>query len=392
MSSLSNIRKVAIILLVIFILLFALSAPYSTHNIDKLAYVIALGLDVGQNNNLKLTIQLSKPEGGSGSSSGGSYKNIVDTVECSTIDSGISLFNSYISRKVNLSHCKIIVISEELASKGVSDYIYTLLNNIEMSPHASVIISKTTATEFLNASEPELESLASKYYEVAMTSNQYTGYTQNVSLIKFFSDCVDSFTEPVAALGSIGDMPIQSGDNIENMGLAVFKSDKLIGELNAQESIWHMIVSNNLKSCTLSIPNPIGDSESIDIDLKLDKNTKNSVDFVNGTPHISSKIYIKIKIISATQESTSASTNYYQKENSKLIEEACNEYLEKSINDYLYKTAKEYKADIDSFGKHAVKYFPTIQEWEDYNWLENYQYSTFNVKVDTTLKSGYTFL
>lgn len=392
MSFISNLRKIFIILLSAFIIIFALSAPYSTHNIDKLAYVIALGLDVGQNNNLKLTLQLSKPEGGSSGSSGGSYKNIVDSVECSSIDSGISLFNSYVSRRINLSHCKVIVISEALAAKGVSDYIYTLVNDVEMSPHASIIISKTLANEFINSAQPQLEDLASRYYEVSLSSSNYTGYTQNVSLIKFFSDCVDTFTEPVAILGSIGDMPIDSNENIENMGLAIFKNGKFVGELSAQETIWHMIVSNNLKSCTISIPNPIGDSDSIDLNLRLGTDCKNSVKLVNGTPHISSKIKLKAKIISATPESSFGDTDYFTKENTKLIEDSCNEFFKKNITDYLYKMAKEYTCDIDGFGKHAVKYFTTIQDWNEYNWLGSFQNSTFNVDVETTIKSGYTFL
>ena len=67
-------------------------------------------------------------------------------------------------------------------------------------------------------------------------------------------------------------------------------------------------------------------------------------------------------------------------------------YLKKALNDYLYKTAKEYNCDIDGFGKYAVKYFPTIKDWQDYNWLDNFQNSTFNVNVETTIKSGNTFL
>ena len=392
MSFVTNIKKISIVLLAVFIIIFALSAPYSTRNIDKLAYVIALGLDVGTDNNLKLTIQLSKPENDSSGSSGGSYKNIVDSVECSSIDSGISLFNSYISKRINLSHCKVLVISEELAAKGVSDYIFTLMNNVEMNPHASIIISKTPANEFIDSAQPQLEDLASRYYEIALSSSNYTGYTQNVSLIRFFSDCVDTFTEPVAMLGSIDDMPIVSNENIENMGLAIFKDGKFVGELSAQESIWHMIISNNLKSCTISVPNPIGDSDSIDLNLKLATDCKNSIKFVNGTPYVSSKVNLKAKITSTTQESTSGDTNYYTKENIELIENSCNEYFEKNITDYLYKMAKEYTCDIDGFGKHAVKYFTTIQDWNEYNWLGNFQNSTFNVDVDTTIKSGYSFL
>lgn len=49
MVFLSNIRKVLIIILTIFIIIFALAVPYNTRNIDKLAYVIALGIDVRTN-------------------------------------------------------------------------------------------------------------------------------------------------------------------------------------------------------------------------------------------------------------------------------------------------------------------------------------------------------
>ena len=153
-----------------------------------------------------------------------------------------------------------------------------------------------------------------------------------------------------------------------------------------------MMVSNKLKSCTISIPNPIGDSESINLSIKLAHNTKNSVSLVNRTPFISSAVKINAKIESATQKSSYGNSSYYSKENIQLIEESCNQYLKKALNDYLYKTAKEYNCDIDGFGKYAVKYFPTIKDWQDYNWLDNFQNSTFNVNVETTIKSGNTFL
>ena len=371
-----NIKKVLIIFLSLFIVFFSLSAPYSTRNIDKLAYVLALGLDIGNSNTLKLSFQLAKPSNGSNGSSGTAYEKIVNSVECASIETGISLLNSYISRRLDLSHCKAIVISEKLAQKGVSEYMYTLL----------------PSEDFLNIASPELEDLPSRFYEITLASNEYTSYTQNVTLINFFSDCVDSFKNPVATLGSSSSLPISPADNIENIGLAVFKNDILVGELNAEESILHMMVSNKLKSCTISIPNPIGDSESINLSIKLAHNTKNSVSLVNGTPFISSVVKINAKIESATQKSSYGNSSYYSKENIQLIEESCNQYLKKALNDYLYKTAKEYNCDIDGFGKYAVKYFPTIKDWQDYNWLDNFQNSTFNVNVETTIKSGNTFL
>ena len=267
-----NIKKVLIIFLSLFIVFFSLSAPYSTRNIDKLAYVLALGLDIGNSNTLKLSVQLAKPSNGSNGSSGTAYEKIVNSVECASIETGISLLNSYISRRLDLSHCKAIVISEKLAQKGVSEYMYTLLSSPRTSPHANIIISKIPSEDFLNIASPELEDLPSRFYEITLASNEYTSYTQNVTLINFFSDCVDSFKNPVATLGSSSSLPISPADNIENIGLAVFKNDILVGELNAEESILHMMVSNKLKSCTISIPNPIGDSESINLSIKLAHN------------------------------------------------------------------------------------------------------------------------
>ncbi|MGN1326671.1 MAG: hypothetical protein ACI4VQ_01090, partial [Clostridia bacterium] len=213
----SHLKKIIYLILAIFIVLFALSGVYSTRNIDNLAYIIAIGLDVGDNNTLKLSIQLSKPVESSGTSSTGDSKSIINSVECSSIISGLNLFNSYLSRRVNLSHCKAVVISEELASTGVSDYIYTLLNDVEVSPHANVIISKSTAKEFLDSSTPELEGLASKYYELAYNSSEYTGYTQNVTLIEFFSDLADTFKQPVAILGSVNSGSLSSSKEVQDL-------------------------------------------------------------------------------------------------------------------------------------------------------------------------------
>ena len=50
-----------LIFCIISILIFSLSGCYSVQSIDDLAYVVALGIDLGKNNNLELTVQLTFP-------------------------------------------------------------------------------------------------------------------------------------------------------------------------------------------------------------------------------------------------------------------------------------------------------------------------------------------
>lgn len=42
MKLISNIKKIAICLIALILVLFSFSSGYSTHNIDNLAYVIAI--------------------------------------------------------------------------------------------------------------------------------------------------------------------------------------------------------------------------------------------------------------------------------------------------------------------------------------------------------------
>ena len=73
---------------------------------------------LGENNDLKVSFQLSIPsKNTSESDSSSGADTVIDTLESSSIESAISLANSFISKKLNLSHCKVLVISEQVASQ-----------------------------------------------------------------------------------------------------------------------------------------------------------------------------------------------------------------------------------------------------------------------------------
>lgn len=168
------------------------------------------------------------------------------------------------------------------------------------------------------------------------------------------------------------------------MGLAVFNGDKLVGELDGFESICHLIISNKLKNAQIRIPSPIEELDYIDLYVELDKNTQSSVNIVNGSPYISSKVKITAKM-----QSMNNNINLKDESIVSKIESSAKTFLEKHIIDYLYKTSKELHADIDSFGLYGLKYFTTKAEWDDYNWLHHYKDAYFNLDVDVNLRSSY---
>lgn len=197
-------KKYIALLIILSFLCFNLVGCYDARGLETLSFAIAIGLDEGDNNILKLTIQFAKPtalESGSSSSSSQSSTSTLSTIECSSFESGINIINSYISKQVNLSHCKIIVISESLANKGISKYLYSFVNNVEVRPDCNIIISRCDAKDYLSNSKPTMETLSARFYEVVLNSSHYTGYTENITLYDFYSAYQDSISQPIAILG-----------------------------------------------------------------------------------------------------------------------------------------------------------------------------------------------
>ena len=330
---------------------------------------------------------------------------IVTTVECSSFEAGINLINSYISKQVNLSHSKIIVFSEELAKEGISKYISTFINNVEIRPDCNIIVSRCKAEDFLNNSSPSLEMLSARYYEQVLTSSEYTGLTSNSTLTNFYSSYKDYSSYPIAILGGINsdethnvdlkksyvdlngsykadETPIENKTNIEFTGIAVFNEDKLVGELTGIDSICHLLCTNKFNSSIISIPSPFNQNQILDISISQSKKTKKNIELINS-PYITLDVYLQGIVVSSENK-----LNLTNENDIKTIEKYVSSYMENKILDYLYATSKKYHTDIDSFGKSIAYKFLTVEDYSKLNWPHMYVDSFFHVNVNTQIING----
>lgn len=120
------LRKIFLIIILI-ICLFVFSGCYNTMGIDKQYFVVSLGLDISDNDTLLISVQIPFPSTDSGSSSSAQSSDYqIYTVEAQTIDEGLAILNNYLNKKINLSHCSALVISEKLARKTALKLILIL--------------------------------------------------------------------------------------------------------------------------------------------------------------------------------------------------------------------------------------------------------------------------
>ena len=102
-----------LILIVVFIVAF--SSSYLSLSIDNLAYVLAIGIDKFDDNNLKVSFEFSSTSQATESGTKEKTPTIIDTVIAPSLSTAINLMNSYMGKELNMSHCKVIIFSEELA-------------------------------------------------------------------------------------------------------------------------------------------------------------------------------------------------------------------------------------------------------------------------------------
>ena len=409
-----RIYKYFSIFIVLLGLLF-LTGCTNANGVETKAYVVALGVDKGTSDKFKLSLQVAilsgsdKTSGGGSSSSGSSSEpSTVLTVECSTIDSGISLINSYISKKINLSHCKAIVFSEELAKDGLSDVVYGLISNIEIRPQCHVLVSRCDASDLLEQASPIFESNPANYYELILNSSEYSGFVANIQLHDFYDGLLSTTSQACAILCGINtsnthiqpdtssnsldgnykadESPIMSKNKVEIIGTAVFFDDKLVGELDSVETMCHLIISSELESATITVPNPYTSDSNISIYISLNKATKNKVSLIKNYPYIECEVNVIGDVLSME---TSLDLNNPDTIN--MLNSYVTKYLEDVLYAYLYKTSKDFHSDIDNFGKYVLPKYSTWNDWIESDWLNNYENAFFKVTVNCNIQDGYLF-
>lgn len=438
-------NTIAIIAFVITLTIFigAFSSSYSYQNMSNLAYVLAIGIDKGEKAKMKISLQFTNSSSFSSqnSSSEDSRNIVLVSGEADSIFSGINLLNSYIGKEINLSHCNLVVFSEEFAKNGISSQIYSLLNNEKFRPTTNLIISNCNAYEYLKNIKPNLEKLTTNYYDTFSLTNKFTGYFSNITVGEFFNTLSKSNCDGTAILGGLnannrtektssessnegdsensnssndssssgsletssqsenvnvsntitnseeltaGTSSIQGKRGTENIGIAVFDDDKMCGKLNALETMCHLLLKNEIKTCIISINNPYPsmNKEKIELSLVPTRKSKIYVEIKDDIPYIYIDLNLKASIITLEDN-----LDYDNNEVLKTFSYTATDYLKNSYKDYFSKL-KNYGIDIDCFSNKALSHFSTNQEWEKFNWPEKLKSAVIEVNPNINVTSS----
>lgn len=384
------------------IALFLLSGCSDMAEPESLGYVVAIGIDNSENENSKfdITLQFANPEKISGSSgdesgSGSSDSLRTVTVPAPGIYTAVNLANHIVSKVFTLSHTKLIVFSEDIATGGLEDILETIGRSGDIRPNTYFAVSKCRAKDFLENVNPETEVNPVRYYTM-LFENDYSGFIpHNLSQdFYFFAASNEKSTVlPLCAISNkkgtqnaksdgyqymledfvAGEIPLNKQET-EVMGMAVFENDKMVGSFGDIKTELYNLLTGQYKSGYSSFYFSLSPSDPITLLLQQRKNPKISVDTSSAIPKIRIKLFIDADFNTSTPNlSVEAHLDEFTKE-------ASNE-LKNQAEEFLFETQK-MGTDIIGFGSYAKRNFRTVTDFSEYNWKEKYSSAKVNVSVD----------
>ena len=394
--------------------------------VDDLAFVTAIGLDRGEDNSLYLTLQVTVPRavaGGEGGGGGGNNNktSLITTMRGKSILGLIDLANTFIDRRLSFVHGKVLIIGEELAREGLTPYISELVRFHEIRRTMFLIIAKGTAREFITKNKPVLEQNPAKDLEMLTLAGEKTGLIPTSHIHRFLVEMQSLGEESLVILAGVnereqskqenesnenkyedndnilhsglspitkpdthyiaGSSPSVGGNPVELLGAAVFRKDKMVGEITGEEMRYVLYLKGAFKQGITIIEDPFADGKFIAADLRFGRPVQIRLTRNGSKFHIKILITLEGGLIGSQGEE-----DYTNPGILKVIERQLSTEIEKGCNNIIEKAQTLFLADIFAFGNKARRLTTTWQEWLDLNWPEKFPYAEIEASVKIELR------
>lgn len=396
----------------LILICFFLSGCYDEVEPDNISFVTAVGIDKSKQDDktYEFTFQYAKPTQISGGSSieGGKGGEILQNiaVEAPTIYAAINTANQVISKRISLSHVSLFVFSEEIAKDGIKNFTSTMSRSEEIRPNIYLAVAKDSAKKYLEEVKPAVEINPAKYYRQKFEKDVFGGIPDNSNNEFYFYEKTVEKNAVLPMAGVIqeneekknelqknaeindksfeykiknyfpGQLAISEENKSEIIGMAVFKGDKMIGEMGSIEALLYNIMTDNFERAYTTFSS---EKTQIPMTILMQSGGKTKLKY-DKQQH---KCKIKLPL---EGEFVSLPADYITEQDIDSFEKDVEAAIIESAYSFLERTTKELDSDILGIGAVAKYSFLTYPEFEKFNWEEKFSTLSFEIDVDFKIR------
>lgn len=380
------IKKLIIpILLILIIFSNSVISTDTFKSLDNFYYILALGIDTAENNNIKITIQILETSGNSSKDS--KELPILYTSTGTTLIECLNTLESSLNKQINLSHCSAIIFSDELLkSQGILKIVSTLGNSTEIRNTTLILSCNKTSSEFLENISNSNENFTANTYEKFINSSYDIGYTSICNFGKLFSSCKKENTSTLIPFINQITTTSSNSQTYKLDGCTVIKNGQYINNISSYETLYLNLLNNTLKSGSINIKSPFNSNEFIDLTLIPYKKTKIQTHIINNSPFVEITIHPEFII-----QSSGTHYDYLSEKNVKMLKSSLYSFLESEIINTCNKITQEFNSDLLNLNDLYKSNFLTLDEFNKLNFKSIYQNTFYSLKIKPHIISSNLF-
>jgi len=361
-------------LILYLLVVVVLTGCWDQQEIEERTSIVALALDKSTRDDglIRLSAQIPIPKkvAGSGTNSGGAGgKEAVKIISSTgfTVSGAANNLQKRLNQELFYGHTRVIAISEDLAKEGIGPILDSLRRVPQIRRLLWPVVVKGEALTLLQ-SNPKLEQIPILYLTDLLHNNAALEIIPDITLGRFYSDMSDSTVGPVMNIIEA------KGDEMVWDGLAVFKLDKMIGQLNPKEVYSFLQIKEEKSGGTVYVPCHPNQPEKMVV-LKP-KTIVTKKDFKKAGDHLALNITIRIE---GDVVETQCGIPLSKQENITNIERAIANDMKNRAEQLIKRLQTEMHQDVLAF---ATLLRATHPQWWDPKTWESQEFPKLDVNVD----------
>jgi spore germination protein KC len=292
-----------------------------------------------------------------------------------TLKDAMANLQQQLAGKLYLGHVQIVVVSDEIAKKGITEVNDFLRRDHEVRRTAWLVINEKDAAKVLKTAPP-LETVPSLYLADTLDNAVRFGKLPREYLGKFWIDISDDGID-----GLIPAVTVIDGDRIMVDGLAYFRGEKMVGRSKPIEIGAYMTMKEKNPG-GYSIAVSLKEEKGVYLIKTLERKSRILVNIKGGKP--SATIDVKLDAIIEEEINTSN----LNEETVKKIEKRANKKMEDISNEFV-KKLQEKGSDVLGLGARVRAKFGYYWDQNvktDENWSEIFKEMDVQVKVSYSIR------
>lgn len=345
--------KKLIILSIITFVLISLSSCYDSVEVDDMVYILAIGVDELTPEQLRYTFQIAVPLGISNgvetnfteSDSSISIQNI--NIVSNDMLSAIEKANKTLAKEINVSHCKLLLFSENVSNDTLKNNINITNSHEDFSPNTLIAMCEGTSSDYLASTSSPFEKNPARYY---------TMYFKKKFSLDTFSTEVNEFEKLDTLI-----LPLLCSN--ADTKAVIIDSYKNISVLSHEETFALNLLTGKLNKGYITIL-----ESGTTVEIYKTSNPKIQVSISENQP------IFKIKLKFHGNNPGTEDVPKIKKQLESQIKDICQKLL--------YKSSETLNTDIAGLTKFSKPRFMTTKAYENYNWKNKYKNAKFEVAVN----------